>query len=107
MFKPSCLVPGREIEELSEDFRGALRVEQYRVGKLALYLPAGLRWNYIPLSAISRAAEAHRVINAGHCVTVREKRPTLDLETEAGPFVLNLEKAESLPRLLSALGAAQ
>ena len=50
MFEPKCLIPGKEIENVKADFRSAKRVEQYRIGQLALYMPEGLRWNYIPLS---------------------------------------------------------
>ena len=104
MFKPNCLIPGKEIENPAEDFRGAQRIEQYRAGEKAIYLPEGLRWNYIPLSEIRSADEAHRVISAGHCVTVREERPALKLETSAGPMTLNLEKVESREKLLAVLG---
>lgn len=105
MFKPKCLIPGKEIENPSEDYRAAQKVEQYRIGGQALYLPEGLRWNYIPLSEIQSVGGAHRVVSAGHCVTVREERPTLKLETAAGPITLNLEKPESLNRLLGILNS--
>lgn len=103
MFTPSPIAPDLTIADPAADFRGAKRVEQYRVGREALYLPAGLRWNYLPICAIEQAGEAHRVVSAGHCVTVREERPTLKLETAAGPVTLNLEKKESLVKLLKAL----
>lgn len=105
MFKPAPLTPGAEIDDPSADFRSAQRIEQYRIGKAALYIPAGLRWNYIPLSAIRSAAEAHRTVSAGHCVTVEMKMPTLELETSAGPVTLTLEKAESLQKLVEAIGS--
>lgn len=107
MFKPTALIPGAEIDDPSEDFRSAQRIEQYRIGKAALYIPAGLRWNYIPFSAIRSAAEAHRTVSAGHCVTVEMKMPMLELETSAGRMTLNLEKAESLQKLLDAIGGKE
>lgn len=103
MFKPKCLIPGKEIDNPAEDFRGAQKVEQFRIGRKAIYLPEGLRWNYLPLSEIQSVDGAHRVVNAGHCVTVREERPTLKLESAAGSITLNLEKAESRARLLEVL----
>lgn len=105
MFKPTALIAGAEIDEPSVDFRSAQRIEQYRISKAALYMPAGLRWNYIPLSAIRSAGEAHRTVSAGHCVTVEMKMPTLELETSAGPMTFNLEKAENLQKLLEAIGS--
>lgn len=105
MFKPTALIEGLVIDDPSEDFRTAQRIEQYRVGKAALYIPAGLRWNYIPLSAIRSAGESRRTVSAGHCVTVEMKMPMLALETSAGPMTLNLEKPESLQKLLDAIGS--
>ena len=103
MFAPVCLVEGKEIENIREDFRFARKVEQYRISGKALYLPAGLRWNYVPLSEIRQADESFRVISAGHCVPVREKRPELDLMTPSGPIHLQLEKQESMRLILEAL----
>ena len=103
MPKLSPLLEGKEIDSAAEDFRGAERIEQYRLGSAALYIPAGLRWNYIPLSAIESAEEAHRVVSAGKCVSVEVKRPTLRLTTGVGEFSLNLEKPESLQKMLRLL----
>ncbi len=107
MFKPTALIAGAAIEDPAEDFRGAQRIEQYRLGQEALYIPAGLRWNYIPLSAVLSAGESHRTVSGGHCVTVEMKMPALELETSAGPMTLNLEKPESLRKLLAAFGSRE
>ena len=103
MFTPSCMLDGMEIENVKEDFRDAQRIEQYRVSKTALYIPDGMRWKYIPLKAISQMEESFRVISAGHCVPVREKRPELDLITEAGTVHISLEKQASMQKLLEIL----
>lgn len=105
MATPQSLLEGKTIDNVKEDFRAALRVEQYRLGKAALYLPRGLRWDYVPLEEIRAAEPARRVISAGHCVTVREEKPALDLQTDAGPITLNLERPESARRILEALSA--
>lgn len=99
----TCLLPGKEIASPAEDFRSAARVEQYRVGSAAVYLPSGFSWEYIPLSAVTRAEESHRNITAGHCVTVTERKPAVDLVTEADSFTLNLDKSESVQKILSLL----
>jgi hypothetical protein len=103
MAAPETLVPGVTIEDVKADFRTAERVEQYRLGKAAVYIPAGLRWNYIPRSAIREASPSHRTVSAGHCVTVQVRTPTLEIVTEAGSFDLSLEKQASLDRFLAAL----
>ncbi len=105
MFAPVCMIEGKSIADVKEDFRSAKRVEQYRIGRKALYLPEGLKWKYLPLTEIRQADESFRVVNAGHCVAVREKRPELDLETEGGKIHLQLEKPESMRAILDALRA--
>lgn len=104
MAKFNSLIPGAEITGAAEDFRGALKVEQYRVGKEAVYLPAGFKWEYIPTAAITAAEDSHRNITAGHCVTVTERKPAVELTTAAGGFTLKLEKQDSVGRILDALG---
>ena len=104
MAKFTSLLPGIELSDAKEDFRTAKKLEQYRLGEKAVYLPRGLSWEYIPVSEIRRAQRSRRVISAGHCVTVREEKPAVDLETEQGVFTLNLEKPASAAAVLEALG---
>ena len=104
MAKFNSLVPGVGIENAAEDFRSAVKVEQYRVGKEAVYLPAGFKWEYIPTAAITDAGDSHRNVTAGHCVTVTERKPAVELTTAAGGFTLNLEKPDSVRKILEALG---
>ena len=108
MFGPETLIPGKTIDGVNEDLRAAERVEQYRLGKAAVYIPAGLKWKYIPRSEILEAAADHRTVNAGHCVTVQVRTPSLRLVTAAGAFDLNLEtliRASYLSMVLSRGGA--
>ena len=104
MAKFTCLLPGKELPDVKEDFRAAQKLEQYRLGEKALYLPRGFSWEYIPRSEIRRAEGSRRVITAGHCVTVREEKPAVDLTTDRGVFTLNLEKRSSAETVLAALG---
>ena len=105
MFTPTSLVSGKEIPNAAEDVRSAKRIEQYRVSRSALYIPCGLRWNYIPLSEIRTAEASHRVVSAGHCVTVDLHRPTVEVTTlDGGRTVLNLEKDTGMQALIEALG---
>ena len=97
------MIEGKDLDHVNEDFRNAVRVEQYRLGSLALYLPEGLRWKYLPLSEIQNVEESFRVISGGHCVPVREKRPEIDLKTSAGVVPVSLEKRESMDKILSVI----
>ena len=103
MFTPTSLLAGKSIDDPAADFRGARRVEQYRIGTQALYIPSGLRWSYIPLSEIRGIEEAHRVVSAGKCISVVEHRPVLEIRTDQEIFKLNLEKAASMETLLRAI----
>ena len=104
MAKFNTLIPGVEIADAAEDFRSALRVEQYRIGKEAVYLPAGFRWDYVPLSAVVSADGSHRSVTAGHCVTVTERKPAVALITGTESFTLNLDKSENVQKILDAIG---
>ena len=104
MAKFNSLIPGVEIENAAEDFRGALKIEQYRIGKAAVYFPAGFKWEYVPLSAVVSADGSHRSVTAGHCVTVTERKPAVELVTETGIITLNLDKSESVQKILDAIG---
>ena len=97
------MIPGIGAEGISEDFRSSQKIEQYRLGNKALYIPDGFRWNYIPLQAIKKADESFRVISGGHCVPLREKRPELDLDTEIGTIHLQLEKQNSMKTISESL----
>ena len=99
MARFSSLIPDREIENAADDFRTALKVEQYRIGKAAVYLPAGLRWKYIPLAEIQNAGDSYRSVTAGHCVTVTERKPAVEIITAVGSFTLNLEKIENVQKI--------
>ncbi len=104
MPKLTNMIPRAEVEGIAEDFRSARKVEQYRIGKKALYIPEGFQWYYLPLQAIRNAEESFRVISGGHCIPIREKRPELDLETDTGIVHLQLEKEISLKTMMDALG---
>ena len=103
MFTPKCLIERKEIENVKEDFRAAQRVEQYRIGKAAFYLPEGLRWNYIPISEIQKAEEGFRVLPGGHCNPIRAKKPTVELSTATEHYSIPIDRPESAGRILSIL----
>ncbi len=95
MFTPESLIPGIVLDDVKADFKAAERIEQYRLGKDAVY--------YVPRRAIRSAEASHRTVNAGHCVTVRVRTPALTIVTDAESFELSLEKQASLDRFLAVL----
>ena len=104
MAKFTSLIPGVEIENIADDFKNAQKIEQYRLGKQALYFPAGLRWEYLPLAAIENVEGTHRSVTAGHCVTVTERKPAVEFKTAVGSFQFNLEKPANMQKVLDAIG---
>ena len=105
MFTPESLIPSITIDDAKNDLRNAERIEQYRLGNEAIYIPAGLKWNYIPRCRILQATSSHRTVSAGHCVTVQVKTPSLEIVTSSGSFELHLEKQSSLDRFLYELNS--
>ena len=103
MAKLVNMFPGKELDNPEEDFRTAVRVEQYRVSDKALYITEGFRWQVLPFAAVDKAENSFRVISAGHCVPVREKRPELDLTVGSETVHLQLEKEASMQTILSML----
>ena len=103
MFTPESLIPGIVLDDVKADFKAAERIEQYRLGKDAVYIPAGLRWHHHHRRASRSAAATNRQVNAGHCVTVRVRTPALTIVTDAESFELSLEKQASLDRFLAVL----
>ena len=103
MFEPKSLIAGKELAAQKDDFNIAERVEQFRVSRQAVYIPAGLRWNYILFSEVRGTEYSHRNITAGKCVAVTEQRPVLILKTDDQSFPLAFEKPESMEKLLSAI----
>lgn len=101
-FRP--LIENCCIDDPAVDFARGQKVEQYRVGELAIYMPAGFKWDYLPFSAVDSAEESHRNISSGKCVSVTEKKPVVDLMTTTGVIKINLEKPDSVGKILDALG---
>ncbi len=91
------------MENAAEDYQASRRVEQYRVGKRAVFFPAGLKKQYLPLAAIKRAERSERIIRAGKCVPVEERRPALLLHTAHAIVPMALEREESADAVLAAL----
>ena len=81
----------------------ARRVEQYRIGKRAIFFPAGLKKQYLPIDAIERAERSERIIRAGKCVPVEERRPALLLHTAHTVVPMALEREESVDAVLAAI----
>ncbi len=66
-------------------------------------MPAGFRWQYIPLSGVVSVEASTQTVSAGHCVTVQIPRPTLVVMTPDGAQLLGVDKGDSLDKMLAVI----
>lgn len=91
-----------EIEGVTEDFRESRKLEKYRLGKKALYFPAGFAWEYLPLREITGIQPVTRIIQSenGVCPFAMEV-PGVRLRFCGTDMVLETEKEKSQKILLA------
>ena len=91
-----------ELEGVTEDFRESCRLEKYRLGKRALYFPAGFSWEYLPLREITAIQPVTRIIQSenGVCPFAMEV-PGVRLKFGETDMVLDTEKEKSQQILLA------
>ena len=97
-----------ELENVKDDFGKSRRLEKYRLGKAALYLPAGFVWDYLPLSDISDIRCVTRLIQSenGVCPFAMEVR-SVRLFFGGRDIVLETEKEKSADAMLAAVEAVK
>ena len=105
-FRPAA--DGIEPRDVGEDFRSSRRLEKYRLGKTALYIPAGFGWEYLPLSDISSIRRITRVIQSenGVCPFAMEV-PGVRLYYHGKDMVLETEKEKSAAAVMAAFEAVR
>lgn len=97
-----------ETEGIREDFKKSRRLEKYRLGKKALYFPAGFAWDYLPLSEITAIRPVTRLIESdnGVCPFAMEV-PGVRIFFHGKDLVLETEKEKSRKTMLEAVEEAQ
>ncbi|MBR2533081.1 MAG: hypothetical protein IKE56_10595 [Lachnospiraceae bacterium] len=101
-FRP--LAGSSEIEDIRQDFRESRKLEKYRLGKKALYFPAGFAWEYLPLSEIRGIRPVTRLIESenGVCPFAMEV-PGVRIYFHDKDMVLETEKEKSQKAMLDIL----
>lgn len=91
-----------ELEGVTEDFRESRKLEKYRLGKRALYFPAGFSWEYLPLREITAIQPVTRIIQSenGVCPFAMEV-PGVRLRFRGTDMVLETEKEKSQQTMLA------
>lgn len=93
------------LPDIKEDFRESKRLEKYRLGKKALYFPAGFMWEYLPLNEITQIRRVTRLIESenGVCPFSMEV-PSVRIFYHGKDTVLEIEKEKSTAAVLAAAG---
>lgn len=91
--------------ELREDFRNSVRVEKFRIGEKAVYIPAGFSWKYLLKKDILSVRKCKWLIRSENGVAPwAMEAPALRLAHSGGEAILELEKEKSAQKALALLG---
>lgn len=99
------VLPEFAIEDPKEDFRAAAVIEQYHVGRKALFMPGGgFSWKYLPLDRIrgvipGRESKEESSAMGGYHI----EHPTIRVIYQGGAEVLTLDNKSQADKLFSLL----
>lgn len=104
--KPLLAGSGAENDpSLREDYKKSVRVEKFRIGEKAVYIPAGFSWKYLLKKDIDKITKAKWVIQSDNCCAPwSTEAPALRLWHRDGEEILELEKEKSAEKALNLLG---
>ena len=102
------LAESTELRDVHTDFRESRRLEKYRLGRKALYFPAGFLWEYLPLADIEEVRRVTRLIESenGVCPFSMEV-PSVRIFFHGKNVVLEIEKEKSAAAVIGAVDAIQ
>ena len=103
MLRP--LIPSDEAPKedfLKEDFKKSLRVEKFRIGKKAVYIPAGFFWKYLLKEDIRLVIKGRWLIQSDNGIApFSMEAPALRLAHAGGETILELEKEKNAQKALA------
>lgn len=98
------VIPGRELENVKDDKKSAIGIEQYMVSERAVYSSGG----YLPLSAVTglkvQRSSYTPSCSCGKGIPVYKVRIDYGMEK---PMVLMIEKEKNLGKLLSVISGSR
>ena len=90
---------------LKEDFKKSVRIEKFRIGEKAVYIPAGFSWKYLLKKDIETIIKGKWLIQSENGVAPwAQEAPAIRLRHRDGEEILELEKEKSAVRALELLG---
>ncbi|MCR5799195.1 MAG: hypothetical protein K6G69_03890 [Lachnospiraceae bacterium] len=108
IFNPKPLKEQYVMEDAAADIKRAARMEKYRVSDRAVYIPAGLMWEYLPMSCIHEVRRAKRSVSAENsCIPFDQDLPAITLlYGEEEKYYLELNSEKTTEKFLSLLTQA-
>ena len=89
---------------VKEDFRKSRRIEKYRIGEAAVYIPAGFAWKYLLLKDIQKVIRGRWFIQSDNGVApFAMEAPAIRLRFPDGEEILQLEKKKNAESVLALL----
>ena len=89
---------------VKEDFRKSRRIEKYRIGAAAVYIPAGFAWKYLLLEDIQKVIRGRWLIQSDNGVApFAMEAPAIRLRFSDGEEILQLEKKKNAAEILALL----
>lgn len=108
-FEMKPLLPWATIKDPRKDLKGAVTVEQYKVGHRAVFIPAKkMSWEYIPLTEILALITEQLPEEAGDSIDpFTRRRPLVRLMYKGGAEVLYMDKQQNANRLIEEIRERQ
>ena len=106
--KLNPLIPSEGVQDeqlMKEDFKKSIRVEKFRIGERAIYIPAGFSWKYLLKEDISSIVKGRWFIQSENGVApFAMEAPAIRLRHPGGEEVLDLEKEKNALKALELIG---
>ena len=88
--------------DLKGDFKNSVRVEKFRIGEKAVYIPAGFSWKYLLKEDILSVRKCKWLIRSENGVAPWAiEAPALRLAHADGETILELEKEKNAQKALA------
>jgi hypothetical protein len=88
--------------DLKGDFKNSVRVEKFRIGEKAVYIPAGFSWKYLLKEDILSVRKCKWLIRSENGVAPWAiEAPALRLAHAGGETILELEKEKNAQKALA------
>lgn len=90
---------------MKEDFKKSVRVEKFRIGEKAIYIPAGFSWKYLLKEDIRSLKKGRWFIQSENGVApFAMEAPALRIQHSGGETILELEKEKNALKALDLIG---